>query len=85
MQDDRKPLLHMWQRLLVVQPIVRVDFLMPLRSADVSEHAAAVARRARAPSAASAEGNLRICDCISEARSRSRTFDRQANGSPGFA
>jgi hypothetical protein len=73
LQDDRKPLLRMWQRLLVVQPIVRVDFLMPLRSVDVSEHAAAVARRALAPSAGSAEGNLRICDCISAARSRSRS------------
>ena len=72
-QDDRKPLLRMWQRLLVVQPMVRVDFLMPLRSVDVSEHAAAVARRALAPSAGSAEGNLRICDCISAARSRSRS------------
>ena len=73
MQDDRKPLLRMWQRLLVVQPIVGLDFLMALRSTDVSEHAAAVASRARAPIAGSAEGNLRICDCISAARSRSRS------------
>ena len=64
----------------VVQPIVRVDFLMPLR-VDVSEHAAAVARRALAPSAGSAEGNLRICDCISAARSRSRRIHTNA----GFA
>ena len=75
-QDDRKPLLRMWQRLLVVQPIVGLDFLMALRSTDVSEHAAAVASRARAPIAGSAEGNLRIGDCISPARSVAGDFDR---------
>ena len=75
-QDDRKPLLHMWQRLPVVQPIAGVDFLIALRSTDVSEHAAVVAWRARAPIAASAEGNLRIGDCISPARSVAGDFDR---------
>ena len=76
-QDDRKPLLHMWQRLLVVQPIAGVDFLIALRSKDVSEHAAVVAWRARAPIAASAEGNLRIGDCISPARSVAGDFDKR--------
>ena len=70
MRDDRKPLLHMWQRLLVVQPIVGVDFLMALRSTDVSEHAAAVARRARAAIARSAEGNLRSAGESCAARGR---------------
>ena len=77
LQDDRKPLLRMWQRLLVVQPIVGLDFLMALRSTDVSEHAAAVASRARAPIAGSAEGNLRIGDCISPARSVAGDFDKR--------
>ena len=76
LQDDRKPLLRMWQRLLVVQPIVGVDFLMALRSTDVSEDAAAVASRARAPIAGLAEENLRIGDCISPARSVAGDFDR---------
>ena len=63
LRDDRKPL------LLVdtfVQPIVRVDFF----------DARYRARRRRGERCADrrlAEGNLRICDCISEARSRTRS------------
>ena len=57
-RDDRQPLLHRWQRLLVIQPSVRVDFLIAAHITHVSEKAAAVSTACMAVVGASAEGNL---------------------------